>query len=448
MSILGSLQSSTNALLAFERALATVQNNVSNVSTPGYARQVIGLEAEPFLPEQGLPGGVSSGERLSARDEYLEQLVRRRQGEWGRFDQTAASLSRLEAVFDVSGEVGIPLALSRLFQSFSALSVAPNDAVARGNVIEAAGQVARSFRETAAGLGHAAADAARETAAAAGKVNRLAAQLREYSVRLGQEWTASRDPALEAAVHTTLEELSGIVDVHALRQDDGTLMVLLGGQTPLVIGDRQYEITADFSSGQARILNAAGDDVTEQAGAGRLAGLLRLNNELLPAWTADLDRLASSLAGQVNQTLTGGQDVNGNPGAALFAYDPDHPASSLAASDITPAQIAAAGTDGVNANALRLAALATTGRVDDTSYTVFYAGIAARPGRELSGARENRDAQRLLLAQARTLREETTGVSLDEEAAKLIQFQRSYQAAARLVAVLDEMTETVIGLLR
>jgi flagellar hook-associated protein 1 FlgK len=52
------------------------------------------------------------------------------------------------------------------------------------------------------------------------------------------------------------------------------------------------------------------------------------------------------------------------------------------------------------------------------------------------------------MIQARAMREEECGVSLDEEAAKLLQFQRSYEAAARLVTVLDDMTKEMINLLR
>jgi flagellar hook-associated protein FlgK len=39
-------------------------------------------------------------------------------------------------------------------------------------------------------------------------------------------------------------------------------------------------------------------------------------------------------------------------------------------------------------------------------------------------------------------------VSLDEEAARLLQFQKSYQAAAKLVSVLSEITDSVMTLIR
>ena len=46
------------------------------------------------------------------------------------------------------------------------------------------------------------------------------------------------------------------------------------------------------------------------------------------------------------------------------------------------------------------------------------------------------------------MREEIAGVSLDEEMTRLVQFQRSYQASARMVTTADDLFETVLGMKR
>jgi flagellar hook-associated protein 1 FlgK len=45
-----------------------------------------------------------------------------------------------------------------------------------------------------------------------------------------------------------------------------------------------------------------------------------------------------------------------------------------------------------------------------------------------------------------TIREATRGVSLDEELADLMKFQRSFEAASRVIRTADEMMTTVLGL--
>jgi flagellar hook-associated protein 1 FlgK len=44
-----------------------------------------------------------------------------------------------------------------------------------------------------------------------------------------------------------------------------------------------------------------------------------------------------------------------------------------------------------------------------------------------------------------TQREQRSGVSLDEEAIRVMQLQRNYQAAARIVAVIDELLNTLLN---
>jgi flagellar hook-associated protein FlgK len=46
------------------------------------------------------------------------------------------------------------------------------------------------------------------------------------------------------------------------------------------------------------------------------------------------------------------------------------------------------------------------------------------------------------------LRTNASGVSLDEEAVQLVAYQRAYEATARLAAVLNEMTEVILTVLR
>ena len=83
MGLFANLTSSVNALNAFERSLEVAQNNVSNASTAGYAKQLATLNALPFQPGTGLLGGVQAGAPQSTRNEYLEQAVRYQNGAAG-----------------------------------------------------------------------------------------------------------------------------------------------------------------------------------------------------------------------------------------------------------------------------------------------------------------------------------------------------------------------------
>ena len=146
-SLTTSLLNSTGALSAYGQVLNVIQNNISNAHTPGYVKQEQSLLAMPFDVAQHTAGGVMAGPVLSARSEYLEQNVRTQQSLLGYAQQRASDLSHVQQIFDlssVSTSTGssndLSGALSNFFNSFSQLSVNPNDATERQSVIDAAQQ--------------------------------------------------------------------------------------------------------------------------------------------------------------------------------------------------------------------------------------------------------------------------------------------------------------------
>ena len=451
MGLFSSMIISAEALRVFEKALTVTQNNVSNAQTPGYARQRALFEAMPLDTDMGLPGGVRFGAVQSARDQYAEQAVRQQTGRHAELEQRQAELERLEPLFDARGEAGIPGALNRLFQGFSAWSVAPNNAVARGAVIERARYMAAAFVETAQGLMQSSVAADQQIRNGVDAINNLARTLKDLNTQQRHDFRSASDPAIDAQVNNTLEQLAEYVDFTTLKQADGSLTVLLGGQTALVIGDRQFEISADTSSTQAVLRDAENRDITAQVSGGRLGALLEIKNTTIPSFSADLNRLAAGLADRVNAVLAAGVDSNGWPGAALFAYNStDDAAATLRVTSILPEELAAATPDapGGNGNALQLTQLADSPEIDGTSFMEYYGTLARQVGRALETTRENQQTQEQLLLQTEAFRSQISGVSLDEEAALLIEFQRSYQASARLVSILDQLTEETINLAR
>jgi flagellar hook-associated protein 1 FlgK len=451
MPLFSTLLTSANALRVIDQQLATTQNNVSNAGTAGYAKQRLAVNSLPFDPAAGLPGGVSAGELQSYRNVYIEQTVRRRQQAWGAAQQQAGDLARVEPLFDVTGRAGIPGALNALLQSFSSLSVTPNDTVARQGVIDRASDLALRFNQDATALNSAKLDVDDQMRGVVDTINRLAADVRALNGEIRQDARSGGDPNLDAKLNATLEELSEYVDITTLRQQDGSTTVLVGGQIPLVMGDRAFPITVDFSGADTAIRDFNGQDVTAEIRGGRLYGLLDTRNAVLPSYITDLNRLAQALAGGVNAVLAGGIDLAGNAGAPLFTYDTAaNAAFSLRVTGIAGPELAAAlpGAPGGNGNALRLAALADSAAIDGLSFTAFYGGLAGRVGQDVQRASGAEQTQQQLLVQARSLRDSLSGVSLDEEAANVLAFQRAYQASAQLVKVLDELTEITVNLLR
>jgi flagellar hook-associated protein 1 FlgK len=282
------------------------------------------------------------------------------------------------------------------------------------------------------------------------QINQIVSQVQTYNRAVGAGSVARDNTDADATVYANLEELAQLVDFTARRNSNGQFDILLGtGQAPLLLSDRQLPLSVDFSQTQIAIRDGYNSPVTQQFDSGKLAALLDIVNNVLPSYAAGLDQLSSAVAGQVNTTLKAGVDRNGAPGIDLFAFDAARPAASLILTGINPSELAAADSSapGGAGNAEKLALLAKLPLIDNSTFARFYGTIAGRLGREKASADQDQQLHRQLLAQAQAVREDTSGVSLDLEATRLVQFQRSYQAAAQLLSVLSDLTGTVINML-
>jgi len=448
-----SLRNAAGAMKVFERATGVIQSNVANASTPGYARQVQVLTAMPMDLDRGLPGGVASGGTLNLRNAYAEATVRQRATASGYADERRTQLEGLEPLYDIGQDSGLGGAINRFFQSFAALTVAPNDLAARQVALDRADSLARSFQSMATGIVEAERSTQQALVARVDELNRKVEEIVAINEIFRQDFRAQDDPGLQARLANLLEDVSALADVSVLRREDGSVALHLGGQTLLASGSRAYPLTVDLSDpSRVELLDAEGNPVGEQVSGGRIKALLDIRNTILPGKMTELDLLASTLADDVNALLAGGVDLDGNaPAQGLFTYDGSLGAArTLSRTSMTARELPAAApaAPGGNDIAVQVAELAQQRRIQGYTFVQFYAVQAAGVGRLVSEARETAGVARQLELQARQFRDEIQRVNLDEEAVLLMQFQRAYEAAAQMIRVLDEMTQTVLGLIR
>lgn len=446
-----SLINSGNALQVYSEALAVVQDNVTNANTPGFASQTATLVAQPFDLATGAPGGVALGTTQSSRNQYAEQSVRTEQTAYSYDQQQVSDLSTAQNYFSLSSTSGIAPDISALFESFSALSVTPNDSVARQTVLNDATTVAQDFNDAADGLLSQGNNLQQATTGTITAINQLGATIAQLNTQHSVDPDGGVDAGVDAQLNSALDQLSQYVNFSVLQQPDGEVSVYLGGQTPLVMGQQAYTIQGDFSTPQTAILSSSGTDVTAQLTGGQLGAELNDNNNVLPSYVSGLNSLAQTLADQVNSALNEGIDENGAaPTTNLFTYDATTGAAlTLAVNPLTPDQIAAAtpGAPGGNGNALALAALANAPVANGYTFAQAYGNLGAQVGSDLSTAQNNSTTDQSLLSQAQSLRQQVSGVSLDAEAENLMLYERSYDAISKMLGVLNSLSLDIVNLL-
>ena len=196
-SLTASLINAAYALQVYDGALNVTENNVINANTPGYANQRVTLVAQPFDLITGAPGGVLLGSTQTSRNQFAEQSVRTQQNASSYDQQQVSDLSTAQNYFSLSTTSGIGPSISALFQSFSQLSVTPNDAVARQTVLNDAATVAQDFNDTASGLLSQTNNLEQATGSTIDTINQLAGTIAQinaqnpttYTGEWTREWT-------------------------------------------------------------------------------------------------------------------------------------------------------------------------------------------------------------------------------------------------------------------
>jgi flagellar hook-associated protein 1 len=161
--------------------------------------------------------------------------------------------------------------------------------------------------------------------------------------------------------------------------------------------------------------------------------------------------LAYAIGTQVNQQNEQGVDGSGNPGQAIFALPTSQTGAAAAIQVLAtgPGAIAAAapgeGSAG-NGNATALADLTTANIVGNQTASGFLASFLGQIGSDTAAATTDNTAQQATLTQLTTQRDSLSGVSLDEEASNLTEYQRSYQAASQVFTIVDSLMASAINL--
>jgi flagellar hook-associated protein 1 len=303
------------------------------------------------------------------------------------------------------------------------------------------------------------------------QINTLTAAIQQANISIQNN--TSPDAGLDANLHASLESLSQIADVTVWFAPNGTATVLLGGQTPLVIGAQQYTLQASFAptgtpaipnaTPNARILDSSGQDITSHISQGSLGGLLNVRNTVLPSLQGNgqqqgaLNQLAQQVADRVNSILTSAQTTGGTLGNPLFTYNATSPAGVAQTLALDP-NITAGGLAPVNPGppvvsngaALQLAGLGSStnpaDQISGQTILQFLSSMATQAGQSASDAQTGSNLHAQLLAQSRSLQTQVSGVSLDAEAAQVLQLQQGYQAASKMVSVINTLCDSLLNM--
>jgi flagellar hook-associated protein 1 FlgK len=453
------LRMASRALEAQRYGLDVTGQNIANVNTAGYTRRSVVFSEVPPLDPWSPGGGVDVQALVAARAPLLEARLRFEQPASSREGAVADHLAILEANLGQPG-ASLDAALARFYNAYAALAQNPTSATARQQVIVEGQTLSTTFNDLAAGFNNAQISADRELRDTVNQVNALADQIANINAGISSAGLENADGLLDQQ-SLALASLSELADVSVTHNDDGTIDVSIGSGRALVVGADTFALSTASATPQgfAQIISdgaAIPTDVTSEISGGRIAGLLRVRDGLIPQYLTQLDQLAYGVATDVNNLATSGYDLSGNAGVNFFA-PPSGVAgaaqqmavSGAVAADTSLVVASATTAAGNNDIARAIAALqdqpiaGTSTRPVDAWGNIVYS--VAGDSRSATQAKASHDQ---VMQQLKNLRDQISGVSIDEEAAMLLRFQRSYEANAKFFQVTDQTLDVLMSLVR
>ena len=422
-SLNASLAIALSGLTAEQGALEATSNNVANVNTPGYSREVPVLAtSDPIVVSPlTLGSGVNLETIESVRDSILESQIQQETQTQGKLSSLVSQLSQTQTSFtSTTGDIGT--AISNFFDSINQLSTSPADLSLRQGVLTAAGNLATAFNVAANNLTAQRTNLNQSVQQIVGQVNQLTTQIAQLNGQISNIENAGESAGTFIDQRTQLiDQLSSLVDVSVIPSNN-TLTLTTASGTALVAGQQSFQLSTALDSSGVQHILSEGSDITATLISGQLGGVLEARDQQIPGIQTQLDALASGLANAVNGVQTSGYALNGNPstGDNLFSPPPASgtgSAASLSVAITDPALIAASsdGTSGSNGNAETMYALRNQTVVDGQSPTDYYSGILYNVGNAVPNSTAAKTASSLVLQQLNDQRASISGVSLDEE---------------------------------
>ncbi|MDR3587740.1 MAG: flagellar hook-associated protein FlgK [Desulfosporosinus sp.] len=480
---------SRRALNAQQTALNITGQNIANANTPGYTRQIGNLTAT--TPETiSVSGGtmsVGTGVTLDtitrARDAMVDNQFRTETSKQQYYGTKQSNLTNVEGIMNEPSDSSLSGVLNSFWTSWSDLSNNPTDSGTRSVVVQRAKTLTDGLHSISAQISDLQNNIESNVKTQIPLINNYASQIKDLNGQIKQAEASGDQPNdLYDSRDNVVDQLAKLVNVKVTETPDSSFSSGKVSNYKIEIGDPPQTLVdggavnqlvgVTQATGLGGSATTAGNEITTVQWAngtplkfGQDGGALQANIETrdtdLTTLQGKYDDLATGIVTAVNDIY--GSGTGAGAGAEFFDNSSPVTASNISVSTSTATDnIIGTGSSGDGSIAAAISSLssgwsnltdtATNSDLTDmktkygTSLGDFYGATVTQLGADVQQATSQKSAEDALVTNATNQRESTSGVSLDEEMTNLLQFQKSYAAAARMVTMMDDMLSTLMNM--
>jgi flagellar hook-associated protein 1 FlgK len=460
------------SLMNSQNALQTVSHNIASKDLAGFSRQRAEFETAPAIGEGNLRFGTGARTKNITRtnDEFLEKQIQNESSKLGTSKGEADTLVRVENVFNEQQRKGLNQFVTEFFNAVREMANSPDSQATRDLVRQTALSAIEDFKrvnDQLKGIQH---DVDRQILAETEMINSMAKEIAVLNDSVQHiEFTGASANDERDRRDQVLKELGQKINIKYSEGKSGAVNVTAGNNIMLVSGTSAGSIEAvaaeergNKRDGNFEIVfkygNTGGVVVTDQITGGEMGGALRVRDKVINGILEKIDSLSHNMATNINKAHRRGFDKYGQSGRDFF--DLEGPVKDTAQrlrlsedvdNDVWKIGVAAApDAPGDNRVANLISSLQHEKWMGDgtATYNDYYNGIVSELAVGIRHSNSTLEHQTNIVDQLKNIRENISGVNLDEEAIKMVEYQKAFDASAKMIRTADEMFQTVLDIKR
>lgn len=448
-----------DALFTSQTELDTTAHNIANANTQGYTRQeVLTSASTPIQTTYGYLGtGVQVDSIQGVRDAYVNEQVMNLNSDLSQANANQQTLTTVGGIFDETSTStsGLTAQLNAFFSAMQTLSQSPEDTGLRENVMQAGVNVATTFNSLSSQLQNAKYQVSQQITSDVSQINTLATTIAGINKEIMANAGSSRNSSdLQDQMNDAISQLSSLVNVKVVTDPNGIMNVTAGGAVLVAAGNAyQFKMT---QTSNGITVGRSDSSVPATISSGELAGLINSFDTQIPSYSSTLDNIAATFAKTINDFNSSGYTLssNGNAAQSGGAFFQGTTAGTIQVSQNITSNLdniaaSSSGDPGDGTNAAAMANVLNAPLMSNGQSIVnAYEALVNQVGTDSQNATNTIQTLQVEQNQMQAFQSSISGVSLNQELTNMIQYQHSFEAAAKVITTANSMYETIIGMVQ
>jgi flagellar hook-associated protein 1 FlgK len=428
------LELGKRALQANRMGMDVTGNNVANANTSGYSRQRVNLVTGPPYTASSYPNGdiyqlgtgVNVGNIERIRNTYIDGQIRSNLSQIGYQEEEQQVLQRVEALFPDSVDEGVQVYINDFFNGWQEVNENPLDQGIQSGLLEKGKALATAMNQSYEQLGIISKELNTEQSDLINEVSILTDRIVQVNSSIAKSHAENNNVLLDER-DLLLDDLAKLVKIDVKTNNDNKDLIDVSvNGIALITGTTNSFDAANFNT----------TDVGGSVGS-ILNAQTRVNN-----YTDKLTKLADAIAKEINGVYPEEDKFFKDQSDALknkkiIELDDDASVDTQIALEVAQLRNKKIDTLGED-----------LGKDEGVTFEAYYQDLMVTIGEESKTAGQLLETYEAIGDQLFAQQQSVSGVSIDEEMTNLLQYQYGYQAASKIITTIDEMLETLLGIIR